>query len=345
MYAEPSVSIILNTHRTRPDNLQDPILLKNLIKEAEERLLAGYDKRLAKTILDKLDTMANKIDHSHNLESLILFANAEFSDYTRLPVAVENRVIIDHNFATRDLVRAMHSEAHYYVLVISRRNARLIEAFSDKVIAEIGEGFPINNTLIITDKLKQSIAKNEDNIIEEFFNRVDKALATAIKNKKHPIVLATETRNAEHFKKISMHKSLIAAHINRNRDDDDARHTVADAWVEFSRVVAENNAARLSELKQAVSVGNYLSDLNDIYDAVKAGRGKTMFVTKGFFQPAYIENDQIVPVNQLETGHQKSFDDIVDELIELNLDSGGDTVFVEPGELDSFGNIALTTRY
>ena len=29
------VTIILKTHRTKPDDGQDPILLKNLIKEAE----------------------------------------------------------------------------------------------------------------------------------------------------------------------------------------------------------------------------------------------------------------------------------------------------------------------
>jgi hypothetical protein len=32
------VTIIMNTHRTKPENIQDPITLKNLVTEAEERL-------------------------------------------------------------------------------------------------------------------------------------------------------------------------------------------------------------------------------------------------------------------------------------------------------------------
>ncbi|MGL6269123.1 MAG: hypothetical protein ACRC2O_14420 [Chitinophagaceae bacterium] len=32
------VTVSLNTHRTHPENLQDEIVLKNLLKEAEQRV-------------------------------------------------------------------------------------------------------------------------------------------------------------------------------------------------------------------------------------------------------------------------------------------------------------------
>ena len=41
----PSVSIALNTHRTHPDSQQDEIVLKNLLKDAETRLLEEFTKR------------------------------------------------------------------------------------------------------------------------------------------------------------------------------------------------------------------------------------------------------------------------------------------------------------
>jgi len=43
--SQPCVTISLNTHRTHPDNSQDDILLKNLLKEAEYRVLSEYGKR------------------------------------------------------------------------------------------------------------------------------------------------------------------------------------------------------------------------------------------------------------------------------------------------------------
>ncbi len=173
--SENCVTIILNTHRTSPDNKQDSLTLKNLIKEAEKRLIADEGKRDAQTLVQRLLDLEAKIDHSHNLESLILFVNETVSEYTRLPISVESRVVIDQTFATRDLVRALHQETNYYILVVSQQKTRLIEAFNDKVVSEIGNPFPIENTQFYsTNKAELSNASRQTNLIAEFFNRIDK---------------------------------------------------------------------------------------------------------------------------------------------------------------------------
>jgi hypothetical protein len=41
----PSLSILLPTHRTAPDNQQDPIRVKNLVAEAKNRLLGEFSQR------------------------------------------------------------------------------------------------------------------------------------------------------------------------------------------------------------------------------------------------------------------------------------------------------------
>ena len=92
------VTIILNTHRTLPDNQKDPIVLKNLIKEAETRLPVECNQQSPRMIIDKLIALAATIDHRHNLESLVLFVNEHIAEYTRLPIAVEDRVVIDKTF-------------------------------------------------------------------------------------------------------------------------------------------------------------------------------------------------------------------------------------------------------
>lgn len=48
----PCVTISLNTHRTHPDNTQDEIVLKNLIHEAEERVIQEYGKRDVASLLE-----------------------------------------------------------------------------------------------------------------------------------------------------------------------------------------------------------------------------------------------------------------------------------------------------
>jgi hypothetical protein len=55
----PCVTISLNTHRTHPDNIQDEILLKNLLKEAEERVINEFGKRPVAKLLEKIQTVSN----------------------------------------------------------------------------------------------------------------------------------------------------------------------------------------------------------------------------------------------------------------------------------------------
>lgn len=83
--SENCITIILNTHRTSPDNQMDSIALKNLIKDAEERLFTDEKKRDAKHLVDRLKDLETQIDHRQNLESLILFVNDNIAEYTPLP--------------------------------------------------------------------------------------------------------------------------------------------------------------------------------------------------------------------------------------------------------------------
>ncbi len=345
IYQEGCVTVMCNTHRTHPENAADPINLKNLVKIAEERLYTDYDKRFVWPIMEKLNNLVEQIDHNHNLESIVLFANTDFVDYVRLPISVENRVVIDETFATRDLVRAMHQQTAYYVLVLSRQQARLIEAYNDKVVAEKKGAFPFTDAPYTTEKVKLSMAAGQDNLIEEFFNRVDKLVIEEIKNNPMPIVVATETRNFDHYLKMTDRKDLIIGHINKNRDDEAAHQIVSDTWQLVLDYYKKKNSARIAELQKAVSEGKFVSDYSEIWRTIQEGRGQTLFVKQGHFQPALLVDNEIILVEKHEREQKGIVDDIIDEMIEQNLAFGGDVVFMESNELNKFQHLALTTRY
>ncbi|MEO8962306.1 MAG: hypothetical protein ABI325_10510 [Ginsengibacter sp.] len=338
------VTITLQTHRTLPDNEKDPILLKNLIKEAHARLQESCGKSLVKVVMDKLNTLAENIDHRHNLESLILFANEDIADYTRLPIVVENRVVIDKTFATRDLIRALHQESSYYILVLSRDRARLIEALNDKVTKEIEKGFPVNSDLNPAQRSEAAIGNRQTNLLMEFFNRVDKQLNEVQKEKSLPVIVCTEESNYPEYLKIADRKEIITGKLNGNRMQDKAHHIVDLAWPVIKQLNKEKNNQRLAELHIAVNSQNFLTDFNEIWQAVNGGRGKTLFVKKGYFQPARLENNSIELITE-ENSVNSNVDDIIDEMIEKNLDLGGDAVFINGEELDKFQGLVLVTRY
>ena len=340
------VTIILSTHRTMPDNDKDSIVLKNLLKEAETRLLADYDKRYATTIMDRLNELAGGINHRLNLESLVLFVNENIAEYMRLPITVENRVVVDKTFATRDLVRALHRESAYYVLVLSRDKARLIEALNDKVTEEIENGFPVENAVLYpSQRAEAAVANRQTNLVREFFNQVDKQLNEVLKENFLPVIIYTEESNYPEYLKVADRKEAIIGQLNGNKLMDKAHHIIDEVWPLVKQLNTARNSQRLGELSAAVNSRNFATDFNEIWKAIEEGRGKTLFVQQGYFQPARLLNNKIELVAPGETGQSGLIDDIIDEMIEKNLEYGGDTVFLSHDELKKYKGLVLVTRY
>ena len=345
--SENCITIIMNSHRTKPDSLKDEISLKNHIKEVETRLLADTDKRNATKLMDKLHSLAEEIDHSHNLESLLLFVNNEVAEYTRLPIKVVDRVAIDNTFATRDLIRAMHQESHYYVLVLSQEKVRLIEALNDQVVKEFKSPFPIENKEFYTrNKAESAVASRKSSLIGEFFNQVDKEVNNIRKEHPLPVLICTVEENYPEYMKIADQKdSIYTSFLNKNRMSEKDHAIVSEAWKIVEEHTTKRNNERKSELSKAVSDNKFMSDTNEIHSAISEGKIQTLFIEQGLFQPAVMENDEIVYVTDEHRTEKDVIDDIYDELIHLNMNYGGEVVFLPKGELEKFNGFGAVTRY
>ena len=59
-----SVSILAPTHRTSPDNKQDPIRVKNLVTEAKNRLLSEFSAREMEPLFTKLGGLVEGVDRN-----------------------------------------------------------------------------------------------------------------------------------------------------------------------------------------------------------------------------------------------------------------------------------------
>lgn len=342
------ISIILKTHRIHPENKKDSLLLKNLITETHARLEDEYGKEAASTYTDKLKKLAEKIDHNHNDLGLVLFVSDEIEEYVRLPISPNTRIILDQTFATRSLIRALKWSMEYYVLVLSKGKARLIKASSDKVVKEFEDrGFPVTEEgLLKMPPIDGANATRVSNLTREFFNQVDKAVNRI--RKEHPlpvIVCAQEVNYADYLKEADQPDTLLGRVLLKNAEEK-ALKLVQDAWPHVREMRINKQRERIVELEEAFQNGNYLSDLNEVWTAVQEGRGKTIFVEEGYYQPVVDRKGVLKPVSKETNFDQVDRDDIVDEMIEFTLKFGGDVVFMERDGLAKFDrNIALITRY
>ncbi len=342
---DPCVSILLKTHRTFPDNEQDQINLKNLVTSTEERLLKEYDKREVWPVIERIHAAVADIDHTNNLDGLALFAKADMAEVVKLNIPVTDRAIVARTFATRDLLRAMQSSAHYYVLTVSGHKSRLIEAHRDKVVKEYThkEGFPLEDNLYNTHNAERSQAGVEENLMKEFCNRVDKEMKVMHAKTPLPVVLAGDERNTRFMMGVVDTPSMYIGSIAGSPDEQKAHVLVEKAFVVVERVMAERRLKALDDIEKAQGADRLMDDVGDIFRAAREGRGDTLYVEEGFFQPALVEGDTVtMKEDPTEAG---VVDDIIDEIAEDILRHGGNVVFLPTGSLEKFRRICLTVRY
>jgi len=339
----PCVTIVLPTHRTSPDNKQDSIVLKNLITEVHNRLAEEFSKRDLTSLQKNLDRIS-EIDMNHSKEGLVIFINEEIFTYARLLFKPEGRVIIDDTFATRDLIRAAHKAENYYVLALGRDKVHLFEGMLE-YMTEIKDGnFPYENkTLFHTNAAERAAGMKEDHMIEEFFNRVDKEFLNYYKENPGDLILAGVERNATHYRNVADKKDVIIGHITTNGEAHWTNELAKEAWPLMRETLNKRRDEALAVLEKAVSENKFESDINMIWKAVHEGRGDTLYVEQGYFQPAIIEESGLT----LTDDHKAIGvnDDIVDEIAEITLQYGGKVVFMEDGSLSKYQKIAMTTRY
>jgi hypothetical protein len=342
--ADFCVSILLETHRTHPENKKDAILLKNLIDDARERLLKKYEPAEIENTFRQLEQLEKDLDHQYNLDGMAIFANESLCEFVRLPVKVDSRVIIDINFATRDLVRAQSQTYNYFILTLSEKEAHLYEAFRDKVLKEVETfGFPFENDLYTTDPLKNSMGRTEDRYSAEFFNRVDKGFHEAYLKNPMKLVVAGVERNHAYFRKVTDHQELVIGELNGNFDEGPRSVLGQQAWP----IVLDYINAQKEKTRQLLSRGEsqkkLVSGLGEIWTLVNQGRGDTFFVEENFFQAAKLDGMHVELTDDATA--PGVVDDLIDEIIEVQLMMKGNVVFLPDGELDQYEKAALYLRY
>jgi hypothetical protein len=346
----PAVTIYSPTHRSYPDNQQDPVRVRNLVREAKKRLdQESGDGTVVRAISDTLDGLVEEIDFEHSLDSVAIFAGDEVAEVHYLPFRLDAEVVIDETFATRNLLFALNRSPRYRVLVLSEKPTRLFEGSHDDLEEVIGSGFPHANLGPDgTGPVKgtphgHSAVRDERH--REFFREVERRFSPVQTADPLPLVLVGIGRNLAFFREVSKHGGQIVATLEGSHDKTPPHELGKKVWpLVLESILAQKNA-RLGELEQAVSAGKSASGLEQVWRAAKEGRGAVLLVEIGYRQSADLMADGVTLRPGTGHGGPEALDDAVDEVIETVYGMGGEVVFVEPGTLEKHQRIALVLRY
>ncbi|MCP2338577.1 baeRF3 domain-containing protein [Actinomadura rupiterrae] len=351
----PAVSVLMPTHRTTPDNKQDPIRLRNLLAEVKRRLKDDPEvpNHEADALYATLEEAADGVDLTYAAEGLVLFAAPGGEVHTfKIDQTVDERVVLDTTFATRDLVAAYTRRTRYWMLVLSDRVNRLWDGRGDGITEIRRDGFPMfpePNDEEGVGKASPRSGRYQDGPYKLFTRQAIEALEKINARDRRPVVVAGVTKHQAFFDEEANGRLTVAGRVDGGYDD-----ATGPVLAELARPVMHayedlREVAVLTELEAARGISRYAAGLKHVLPLVQEGRGEHLVVERGYYVPGIRESDGTIdPLDDTSPGKVEGegvIDDVVDNLIEAQLNYGGEVTFVSDGFLVDHDRIALVTRF
>ncbi len=345
--SNPCVTISMNTPHSNPNNQQDFVEFRRLLKEAHDHVANEFGQQPVGNLLQKIDALNEGIDFKYNLSSIHLFLSDTTKEIVKSSWPVlQNVVSVAENFVIKPLIKDFNRLEEYLILVLSQTDVRLLHAINDGIAGEIsGEEFPFDkNPHFLADQDKSGDGKQIDNWINDFFNHIDKALVKIQNKTKMNIVVICTEDNWSHLMQVADKPAIYYGNVSLNFNNSNNQSLASEAWKIVSEIQQKLRIKAIQEMKEAAGHGKMITDLTQILYAVKEGRGDLLITHDDYHQAVKMtgENtfDLVTDVTQPEV-----IDDISSDIAWEVISKKGRAIFTNQEEFKSIGNIALKVRY
>ncbi|HEX5808109.1 MAG TPA: hypothetical protein VFY25_05545 [Anaerolineales bacterium] len=365
------VSLYMPTHRLGREQQQDPVRLKNLLAEAETKLLANGIRRpeVQKLMSPAEQLLWDRDFWQHQGDGLAIFLANDFSRVYRLPAAFEELLVIGNGFHIKPLLPLLGRGEKFYILAVSLNSVRLFEATLD-TIQEVTLDFPtsMEEVLWADDPEKflnlhsGSNSQNEGrggaavfhghdpadedktNILR-FFQSVNQGLETLIEDKRIPMILAGVDYLLPIYREASTYRNTLEDSIIGNPDRANIKELHATGW-NIARPLFEESQKKAYEKFEQLS--GQQSDLatTDLSKAVKAaafGQVETLFVPLGTQIWGRYDAEQNHVTMASEPGAQT--EDLLDLAATQTILNSGQVFAVPREQLPCDCDVAVILRY
>ena len=369
-----SVSIYLPTHRAGVETQQDPLQLKNLLKEAEKNLSAhGLGPREIQKILEPADKLLKDSRFwQHQSDGLVIFLASSRMYAYRLPLDFEKMVIVDDHFYMKPLLPLFTGDGHFYILALSQNHLRLLNctrysiseiditqvigtmevemSFEDRQVnlqshASGSAGEKSGNNQVTFHG--QGGGSNEDakKDLLRYFHLVDDGVMEFLQEERMPLVLAGVEYLLPIYKEANTYPNLIDTVIPGNPDLLSAEKLQEKAWEIVGPLFQSTQEEAIAEYKQLAGQDSkrIANTLETIIPAAYQGQIETIFVTadvqqSGIYHP---ETNKVEIHEQPESGDEY----LLDQASVHTYLKGGKVYVMEEGNIPGGTKAAAVLRY
>ncbi|MEA5472389.1 hypothetical protein [Spirulina sp. 06S082] len=359
------ISIYSPIERLGIETQQNPIRLKNLVRQAIEKLLAlGMREQDAKELLQPIYELDNDDFWQHQSDGLAIFLSANQFHYYCLPIAFPELTVVGDRFHLKPLLQLISGDGMFSVLALSQNQVRLFQGTHYHLDEVELTNVPTNIAAALQyDDSEKSLqvhtgsskgnsgifhgqgAGNEDrkHDLLSYFRQVNNGLESFLKKQQTPLILAGVDYLLPIYHEANTYAHLLPDGIPGNPKTLTLEELHTQAWQIAQPYFDLAKGATISHYEELQGGDKTANTIEKVLPAAYLQRVETLFVPInkniwGVFDPVG-NSIQIHP--QQETGDE----DLLDLAALHTLTNGGTVYAVEQGDVPEHQAIAAILRY
>jgi hypothetical protein len=364
------VSIYMPTYRAGGETQQNPIRFKNLLREAETRLLATT---LTPDAVDALLAPLRPYtdDHhfwQHQSDGLVMLRRSELFQPARLPIAFEELVVISRQFHLKPLLPYFTGDGRFYVLALSQNDVRMVqcthhhasEMALDNVPTSLAEALQFDDpeqqlqyhtgvpggggqrSPVYHGQGGGKDTAKED--LFEYFRHIDQGLHDILRDEHAPLVLAGVDYLLPIYQQANTYHHLIDEGITGNPEHHSPEALQSLAWPLVQPFFHQAQADARAAYERHAATERASDEVTTIVQAAHQSRIDTLFVALGRQQWGSFDPDtqQLQLVSDPQEG---AADDLLNVAATQTLLHGGAVYAMEPDRMPTQRDLAAVFRY
>ena len=274
------LSVLMPTHVRGRETAQDPLRFKNSLQDAEQQLVgrgmrAADARELLKPLRDLIDDRLFWLNQGLGLA--VFVSETGFWQY-RIPFSLPDVVIVDKRFYLAPLMPIVSEDLRFYVLAISPKQVRLVEATRHHAtevevpggvenLEQYLENFELEKQLQFHtgapptsgSRLRAAIFHGQPGGAEEssrkqrlleYCRLIDAKMRSVFRRRPAPVVLACDRRLAPIYRQANTSANLAEVAVLGNPDLEKPADLHARAWAVVEPGIAAAKARAIALFRQ-----------------------------------------------------------------------------------------------
>jgi hypothetical protein len=330
--SNPCISIYMPTHRASVETRQDPIRLKNLLRECELSLEArALRKSEIQELLDPIRDLVDDYDFwQHQSDGLAMFRSRHLFRKYRVALKLPELALVADRFHSKPMLSLLTADCRYVILALSQNEIRIFRASRDTITEVEPSGMPSNLAEAVGKRRADRSLQNHSassaaggaasavfhghggggeekkEALPAFLRQIDGGMRDLLGEERAPLILAAVDHLYPIYRQANSYSDLLDEWIPGNPEGLSAeelhRRTAPIAGRHFLEA-QQRAAARFLELAHTHRTSGRL---DEILPAARQGRIESLFVAVGVqlwgsFDPSTNETavvDQPAPESQ-----------------------------------------------